>query len=82
MQMEPVAIAKYIEHQHNTGHPNIAVSPCGFFVSLYHSYLGAGPDAVYDPYNTALPFGFQCPDSVSDISLLKHLQAPLSFVGM
>lgn len=72
MQMEPIAISEYIEYQHNNDHPNIAVSPCGFFVSLSHPYLGASPDgAVYDPDNTESPFGFleiKCPYSVRDIS--------------
>ena len=70
IQNEPIAIQKYIDHQHTHGHPLLMVSPSGFFVSSTHPFLGASPDgAVYDPSNSQQPFGFievKCPYSARD----------------
>lgn len=65
IENEPVAIENYISYQQSNGHPEIAVSPTGFYISVEHPFLGASPDgAVYDPANTLQPFGFleiKCP---------------------
>ena len=60
IEMESVALSKYVEYQQCNGHPDLAVCPSGFFVSKLHSFLGTSPDgAVYDPCNTLEPFGFE-----------------------
>ena len=62
---EPVAIQQYIDYQRARGNNHLVVSPCGFFVSESHPYLGASPDgAIYNPSDVQQPFGFlevKCP---------------------
>ena len=58
IQPEPIAIQQYIEYKQSHGHPNLAVTPCGFHISQSHPYLGATPDgAVFDP-SAQQEFGF------------------------
>ena len=69
---ESTAIEEYICHQKMNGHPDLMVSPCGFHISESYPYLGATPDgAVYDPSNSAQPFGFlevKCPYSHRNVT--------------
>ena len=59
IEMEPVAIAQYVQHQNTHGHPGLTVSSSGFIRSASHPFLGASPDGVvYDPSNSQQPFGF------------------------
>jgi len=67
---EKVALEQYVTLQHQSGHPDLLVSPSGFIVNPSFPYLGASPDAaVYDPSNDKQPFGFveiKCPYSARD----------------
>ena len=36
IEMESVALSKYVEYQQCNGHPALAVCPPGFFVSMSH----------------------------------------------
>ena len=69
---ESTAIEEYICHQKMNGHLALTVSPCGFHISESYPYLGATPDgAVYDPSNSAQPFGFlevKCPYSHRNVT--------------
>ena len=50
IEMESVALSKYVEYQQCNGHPNLAVYPSSFFVSTSQSIIGICLDgAVYDP---------------------------------
>ena len=72
IEMEPVAITRYMKHQHSNGHPDLCVCSAGFFVSTSHPFLGASPDgSVYDPSNLNDPYGFlevKCPYKACDIT--------------
>ena len=65
IEHESEALKAYEEHQHKAGHTELTVCPVGFHVSTSHCFLGASPDGgVYDPSNTAEPYGFaevKCP---------------------
>ena len=77
---EQVAIREYTAHQHSHGHPNLFLSPSGFYVHPYYPYLGASPDgAVYDPSSSQQPFGFlevKCPYSIRQMSPVEACSAP------
>ena len=46
IEMESVALTKYVEYQQCNGHPNLAVCPSGFFVSTSHSIIGVCLDGA------------------------------------
>lgn len=63
---EELALVKYQDYQHASGHENLHYSRSGFVISEDFPFLGASPDAVvYDPIS-ASPFGLaevKCPYS-------------------
>ncbi len=83
IEMEPVAIEAYVQHQHNHGLPDLVVTASGFHVSSSHTFLGATPDgSVYDPHYTAEPFGFlevKCPFSAKDVEPYEACTKPNFF---
>ena len=80
VENEQVALEKYVTYQRNSGHPDIAVSPAGFYISPEYPYLGASPDgAVYDPSNMQQPFGFleiKCPYSSRALTPVEACSTP------
>lgn len=77
---EPMAIQKYVDHQHSCGKSGLTVGPSGFFVCEEYPFLGATPDGtVYDPTNTVQPFGFleiKCPYSHRDRTPAEACKMP------
>jgi hypothetical protein len=67
IQNESVALRRYVELQHHTGHNGLYCSKSGFVISEEYPFLGASPDAVvHDPTNVLEPFGvveIKCPFS-------------------
>lgn len=56
IENEQIALEKYTTYQRNNGHPDILVSPSGFYISSEYPYLGASPDgAVNDTSNMQQP---------------------------
>lgn len=54
---EDIALQKYREKQHESGHHGLYYCKSGFVISQKHPFLGASPDAViHDPTNDN-PFG-------------------------
>lgn len=75
IQQESTAVDAYIRHQQSHGHTNLTVSPCGFYISKTHPFLGASPDStVYDPSTPEEPFGFveiKCPYTHRNITPIE-----------
>ena len=81
---ERIAIEKYVEFQHDHGHPSLTVTASGFYISMTDPYLGASPDgAVYDPSNASQPFGFvevKCPYTARNMTPVEACLQPNFFV--
>ena len=78
---ESFAIQEYLSYQHDNGHEELIVGPCGFAVCESHSFLGVTPDGtVYDPSNAQQPFGFIAHIHKEILLLLKHARLQASAV--
>ena len=77
------AIRKYIQFQHDHGHPSLTVMASRIHISLKHPFLGASPDdSVYDPSTTSQPFGFlevKCPYSARNMTPVETCSLPNFF---
>lgn len=63
---ESIALEKYKQAQHDSGHHGLYYCPSGFVISENYPYLGASPDAVVHDPTEANPFGLaevKCPYS-------------------
>ena len=80
---ELTAISKYVQFQHDHGHPSLTVTASGIHISLKDPYLGASPDgSVYDPSTTSQPFGFlevKCPYSARNMTPVEACSLPNFF---
>ena len=65
-QHESVALQKYKQLQHDSGHHGLYYCSSGFVVSEKYPFLGASPDAIVHDPTDAIPFGLaeiKCPYS-------------------
>ena len=86
VQKEPLAIQEYLSYQHDHGHEELTVGPCGFMVCESHPFLGVTPDGtVYDPSSAQQPFGFvevKCPYSRRDSTPIEACSSPGFFCDL
>ena len=80
IEHESLAIAAYLDYQHNHGHPGLAYAPSGLVISKTHPYLAASPDgALYDSSDSQQPLGYlevKCPYSQRNKSPADACSSP------
>ena len=81
LQMEPVIIGKYIQHQENNGHEGITVKNKGLVIDKDNPVLAAGVDGeVSDPTNKYHPIGYLEAKYKLFPSKLKWIQSKLHYL--
>lgn len=68
---EKKALCEYTAYQQSHGHPQLMVSPTGFYIDVEHPFLGTSPHgAVYDLADVLSPFSFleiKCPYTARNV---------------
>ena len=81
LQMEPVIIGRYIQHQENNGHEGITVKDKGLVIDKDNPVLAAGVDGeVSDPTNKYHPIGHLEAKYKLFPSKLKWIQSKLHYL--